>query len=323
MQQYNYVLFQKASEYYRISYSDLEKREDVLYLDCFLPNKSKFVKFFHRIHNSKIVNSVIQLPYKNKWYPKYFNNTFRNQLPICFIFNTRLMQYPYLQEYVVYLKNLYVDAKFVCFYQDLVEAHPGAEPNILFKLFDLVLSYDKGDSEKYGLIYHPTIYSNYLVENDDDIPESDVYFIGVAKDRLELILDVFYRLKKEGMSCDFYLSEVPNNNQIVEQGINYIDKMSYIDNLKHVVRTKCILEIIQSKAKGSTIRTWEAIMYDKKLLTNNTSIIEDFYYDKNYVSLLDENNLDIEFLKQNISYTNPFKEQISPSKLLEFITSKL
>ena len=34
MQRYNYVIFQKSSDYYRISYSDLHKRDDVLYSVC-------------------------------------------------------------------------------------------------------------------------------------------------------------------------------------------------------------------------------------------------------------------------------------------------
>jgi len=122
--------------------------------------------------------------------------------------------------------------------------------------------------------------------NDENIPQSDVYFVGSAKDRLELIFDVFHQLKQEGITCDFYLSGVPSSKKIKDAGIHYIHKMSYIENLKHVVRTKCILEIVQGNAKSSTLRTWEAIMYDKKLLTNNLTIANDYYYDENYISLL-------------------------------------
>lgn len=323
MQQFNYVIFQTPSEYYRVSYSDLYKRTDVIYIDYFKPNNSRVIKTLHRIHHSKKVNNVIRLPLKKLWFPNYFKNTFVNDLPLCFIVNARWIQYSYIQEYILYLKKLYNDAKFVCFYQDLVETHPGAEPKKILDLFDLILSYDKGDAEKYGLTYHPTVFSDFMVENDSNIPESDVYFIGLAKDRLELIIDVFFRLKKEGVVCDFYLSGVPTPEQIKENGLNYIDKMSYIDNLKHVVRTKCILEIIQTKAKGSTVRTWEAIMYDKKLLTNNLTITEDYYYNSNYISLLNNKNIDFSFLKNNNSYINPYKHQISPNKLLEFITQQL
>jgi hypothetical protein len=323
VQQFNYVIFQTSSEYYKVSYSDLYKRNDVIYIDNLNPNSSKIAEALFRIHHSEKVNKIIRLPFKNIWFPNYFKNTFINNLPICFIVNARWMQFPYFQEYIEYLKKSYSSSKFVCFYQDLVETHPGADPKKLIDLFDLILSYDKGDAEKYRLTYHPTVFSEFIVASDNNIPECDVYFIGLAKDRLELILDVFFQLKKERMVCDFYLSGVPISKRIEENGLNYIDKMSYIDNLKHVVRTKCILEIIQTKAKGSTIRTWEAIMYDKKLLTNNLTITEDYYYNSNYISLLNNKNIDFSFLKNNNSYINPYKHQISPNKLLEFITQQL
>ena len=323
MQKYNYVIFQTPSEYYRISYSDLKYRKDVIYKDQFLTSDSKIVNGLNRFHHSEKVNKILRLPAKNIWYSKYYTKSFSNNLPLCFIFNARWMQYPYLQKYVVFLKDQYNDAKFVCFYQDLVETHKGAEPDVIFNLFDLILSYDKGDAEKFGLMYHPTVYSNYKVDNYKDVPESDVYFIGLAKDRLDLILDVFHQLKNKGISCLFYLSGVPSIKQVEEDGLNYIDKMSYIENLKHVVRTKCILEIVQGKAKGSTIRTWEAIMYDKKLLTNNLSIVNDYYYDSNYIRLLNEKFVDVAFFKQNNSYLNPYKNQISPNKLLDFISQQL
>ena len=233
------------------------------------------------------------------------------------------MQYQSVQDYILYLKIHFPDAKFVCFYQDLVEKHPRAEPHKLHHLFDLMLSYDKGDVEKYELTYHPTVFSNYPVESDLSIPASDIYFVGVTKDRLSLILDTFYKLKGEGFDCNFYLSEVSSRNQIKEKGLNYIDRMRYDENLKHVVRTKCLLEIIQSKAKGATVRTWEAIMYNKKLLTNNMSIADDFYYDNKYISLFDKNGIDMNFLKQDNHFINPYRDDIGPNKLLDFISSSL
>lgn len=322
MQQYNYVIFQTSSDYYRISYSDLKNQRNVMYIDSLRPKNSKIKKTLYRIHHSKKINSILELPAKKIWYPSYFINPFKDNLPICFIFNARWMQYPYLQDYVLYLKYIY-NAKFVCFYQDLVDTHPGAEPDKVINLFDLVLSYDKIDAEKYGLVYHPTVYSNYKVDYDLNIPESDLYFVGLAKDRLDQILEIFYQCKEQGVVCDFYLSGVPPHRQIKEDGLNYIDKMSYIENLKHVLRTKCILEILQGNAKGSTVRTWEAIMYDKKILTNNFSVIEDFYFDRNYIRLLEDDNINKKFIKDESSYINPYKKHISPNRLLDFITDRL
>jgi len=196
MQQYNYVIFQRNSDYYRISYSDLSNRDDVIYIDHFRPNNSKILNILYRIHHLKILNVDLRFPAKHIWYPSYFKHLFANNLPLCFIFNSRWMKYPHLWEYLPYLKKQY-NAKLVCFYQDLVDAHRHVELHKIFHLFDLILTYDKGDAEKYGLIYHPTVFSNYKVDNDENIPQSDVYFVGSAKDRLELIL-MFSPVKTRG-----------------------------------------------------------------------------------------------------------------------------
>lgn len=309
MQNYNFVIFQKHFDYYRIAYSDIIKRSDVEYIDKI------------KIHRSKTINSILRTPIKNILPADYFKDTFPTIKPLCFIFGARWMQYRSMQDYILYLRKHFSDARFVCFYQDLVDKHPRAEPNKLRYLFDLMLSYDKGDVEKYGLTYHPTVFSNYPVKIDKSIPSSDIYFVGVPKGRLSLILDTFFKLKGEGFECDFYLSGVSSRDQVKEKGLNYIDRMSYNENLKHVVRSKCLLEIIQNNAKGATVRTWEAIMYDKKLLTNNISVIDDFFYNKNYISLMDENGIDAEFLKHDDHYVNTYKDEIGPDRLLEFICS--
>lgn len=309
MQNYNFVIFQKHFDYYRIAYSDIIKRSDVKYIDKI------------KIHRSKTINAILRTPIKNLIPAGYFKAIFPTTKPLCFIFGARWMQYLSMQDYILYLRKHFPDAKFVCFYQDLVDKHPRAEPDKLRQLFDLMLSYDKGDVEKYGLTYHSTVFSNYPVEIDSNIPASDIYFVGVAKDRLNMILDNFYKFKSKGINCDFYLSEVPSRNQVKEKGLTYIDRMSYSENLKHVVRSKCLLEIIQSNAKGATVRTWEAIMYDKKLLTNNYSVVDDFYYNDSYISLLGENEIDAELLKQDNHFINPYKNEIGPNSLLEFISS--
>src|SRR5690554_6761501 len=138
MQKYNFVFFQTPSDYYRICYNDMKNRDNVLYIDQFLPNKPKLVKFLYRLQHSKKVNTVLHIPFKNIWYPNYFKNPFVNNLPICFIFSARWMQQTYLQKYIHYLKKQYQDAKFICFYQDLVKSHIGAEPKKIINIFDIV-----------------------------------------------------------------------------------------------------------------------------------------------------------------------------------------
>jgi hypothetical protein len=97
MQQYNYVIFQRHTDYYRISYSDLSNRDDVIYIDYFRPGNPSIINILYRIHHLKILNVDLRLPAKHIWYPSSFNHSFANKLPLCFIFNARLMKYPHLR----------------------------------------------------------------------------------------------------------------------------------------------------------------------------------------------------------------------------------
>lgn len=103
--------------------------------------------------------------------------------------------------------------------------------------------------------------------------------------------------------------------------------MSYIDNLKHIVKTNCVLEIMQHGGHGYTQRVGEVIIYDKKLITNNSEIKSAPFY--NSTSILVLNNIDD--IDSNLAFFDNFdrkvnfynKQDISPIRLLEFITEHL
>lgn len=88
--------------------------------------------------------------------------------------------YPFL----FYLKRNYPDAKFAIYYQDLIATHPHTDINWIKQHFDLVLSYDYNDAERYGILYYPTPYSSIPVETGIGT-EKDLYFLGATKIALQ------------------------------------------------------------------------------------------------------------------------------------------
>src|SRR5690554_6854403 len=145
MQNYNFVIFQKHFDYYRIAYSDIIKRSDVKYIDKI------------KIHRSKTINAILRTPIKNLLPAGYFKTIFPTTKPLCFIFGARWMQYLSMQDYILYLRKHFPDAKFVCFNQDVV---------------------------KYGLTYHSTVFSNYPVEIDAELLKQDNHFINPYKNEI-------------------------------------------------------------------------------------------------------------------------------------------
>lgn len=333
---FNYVILGYNLNLYKKSFNEVLELENVRYIPNLITKKRPplyiltsfniIFYLFYKIHHSGIINRLINLPFKRLWFGFYFKNNFKNLNPICFIFfsrNLTLEKYGYLE----FLRRKYPDSKFVCFFSDLMNTHVEIDILEIKKLFDLVISYDLGEANKYDVEYHPTVYSKTLIEQNDKIKKSDVYFLGAVKNRFAKIILIYKYLKRKGLKCEFYLTNVKPEEQIHDEGLHYISQMTYQENLQHVLKTECILEIMQSNATGYTMRTWEAIMYDKKLLTDNTAINNAPFYNTTNIFVFEniENLEDNKLFFENFSRKadHQYKENISPIKLLEFIEKKL
>ena len=324
---YNYVIFSNHGDLYHYAYSDVIGLENVRYLDKPFGECGKIVSFIHRLHKSRVVNKILNLPFKNIWNKFYFINDFSNNKPICFLFGTD--QSYYIQEYKLfeYLKKRYPNSKFVWFLSDILSSREERyDVARLRNSFDLIISFDHKDCEKYGFIYHPLVFSSYkgVINN---MPETDIYFLGQAKDRLSQILSVYEKLKEANLKCDFYITGVEEKDQAYSNEIVYNQRLNYSQNLQHVLHTKCLLEVMQKNGYGYTQRVVEILGLNKKLLTNNPSIKSAPFYDPKYISTFnssDDINLDfLEHIKDREIFDYHYKEKISPKSFLEFIEQHL
>ncbi len=85
--------------------------------------------------------------------------------------------------------------------------------------------------------------------------------------------------------ADKYRNYSTEEKAILSQPVSYED---VIDNVRH---SRCVLDIVQEGQSGITLRPMEAMMNDKKLITNNLYIKEyDFYNPKN-IFILQERNI--------------------------------
>ena len=152
-------------------------------------------------------------------------------------------------------------------------------------------SFQKSDCEKYGFEFTDKIYSKvdiekYAVESDQ---KSDVYFIGLAKDRMEKIYGIFQKLTAAGFTCDFtVIVNKINNYQKMYPGITFkTSRLSYSTILRKIAATKCILEICADGQDGLTMRFYEAVFYNKRLITNNRSAKKSELYNADYMQIIE------------------------------------
>lgn len=333
---FNFIIIGYNSELYKTSYADILDFQHVKYVPntissersalCLMPKSNPIIHQLHRIHHAKIINNIINLPFKNIWFKHYYKSNFNNEKPLCFIFfgrNAFLANHGLID----YLKKKHIGAKFICYFQDLVINHNDVDIQDLKKIFDLLITFDYQDAKNNNIDYFPLVNSKYKFKLDESIKKSDIYFLGAAKNRLSDIITAYEKLKDKNLICDFYITGVKREEQVYQDEIKYIDSMSYLENLYRINRTKCMLELMQKNGHGYTQRMMEAIIYDKKIITNNPTVKNaPFYNPTNILHIENVSSItdDSEFYKNFSRNANhEYKDNISPNKLLEFIENKL
>ena len=320
---YNYVYLGSDADFMRISFGDIEKVDWAKYLCRRIDTGSKVLTGLYQLHTSPKTNRFFRLPGQDIWNKMMFRGNFQDNKPICFIFAPRSR---WLQNNIIpYLRKKYLNCCIAIVFQDLVKYSFPQGVEDLLKKVELALSFDHADAEKYGMDYYPLVYSPCDIPEDDSIEESDVYFVGKAKDRLPQILAAYERLRDAGLKCDFYITGVAPEDQKYADEIVYGTQMPYIENLKHVKKTKCLLEIMQGGGHGYTLRACEAIMYGKKMITDNPEIAEAPFYNPELISAFETvEDIDASFVTTGSAVVDyRWKDNLSPLKLLEYIDERL
>lgn len=324
---YNYVYFNNPSPYDAVCLKDVERMANVHLVSFPLDYASYPVRQLFRICHSVRLRKIISQSVRRLWYPYYFKNNFKDNKPICFVSTGERIPL----EYISYLRNKYPNCRAVVVNRDLIKKYEtqsnfGYTLENMKKYFDIIFSYDKIESEKYGLSYFSEIESKIDVRASSTEPLYDVFFAGKAKDRLPRLLRAYKIFTKAGLSCNFYLVEVPTKQRIKLDGIEYSDKLlPYTEMLQRSLDARCILEINQYGAVGYTSRFLEAVMYNRKLITDNLSIKEDKFYNPEYIQCIDNvDNINPEFVKSGWESVNfNYKDEFSPIHLIEQIDREL
>ena len=136
-----------------------------------------------------------------------------------------------------------------------------------------------------------------------------------------MLIDICKFLISKGLNCVFFVANVNSSNKSNQyQGIEYIKSMRYSKTIEYIQRSKCLLEIVQNGQNGSTLRPIEALVYGKKLLTNDKNILNQDFYDKNnmfYFEKIEE--IDVGFITESVIENRQTLKKISHEVLFEKI----
>ena len=299
-------------------YRELIGRKDVVFIYKDNAFTNPFMNFLFKIFFSQKVNSRIRMPFKKSFFKCLLkNHKIENKYTSILIFHEGWFD----KDISVFLRKNFNLATSILYFDDTIETYskaiPSLNPLLLNSQYNFVLVYNPEDAQKYGFIHVDACFSRFgNLTNEHDI-SSDICFIGQPKDRLSLLLDIHSYLCNK-CKCDFVIVDKSNSG---ENGLEFTTKyMTYEDYLKREVSSNCILELLKSDTGGSTFRCWEAVYYNKKLLTNWKGIFSFKYYDSRYMRYFEKpEDIDIAFLttKERVDYH--YNGDNSPSSFLERI----
>lgn len=195
-----------------------------------------------------------------------------------------------------------------------------------FKGFDAVCSFDMDDCKEYGFLYHPFVYEPHeamLPTIEDEV--YDLFFIGQAKDRLDMIHEIYLKGASSGLKCDFWIVDVSASRQLKGSDIHYNQRLSYAEALFHTMNSRCIVDIIQGESSGFTIRISEALRLDKKVLTTNENLFKDRRISFDDMMMLYSPGCDIKkFInKEVLGFRGEDKKLVDMKSFLDFLAKNL
>lgn len=238
-----------------------------VYEQAFLAKSKLIQKLFH-LHWAYSINCKIDLPFKRIWFRRMYKQSFSNGLPMCFVYlGGNSIRYD--GGWCKYVRKQDPRNRQVIMHQDQIIRKINYDYGLIKHKVDFAFTLDRMEAQTFNIGYFPeTVYTKLIPENESGEYDQDVYFLGAAKDRLPKIMAVFDFLTKNGLKCKFQIAGVPKSKQVEREGIEYITYVFYLDNLKNVNRSRCLLELVPGESNYITTRACEAMAYHKKLITD-------------------------------------------------------
>ena len=163
-----------------------------------------------------------------------------------------------------------------------------------------------------------------MPEESVSVNENEVLYVGAyMKDRIQSLIRVVDALSQYNLTLNINLFYGRKTPPISHSHLSFISKgISYAENLKITKKAAVILDIKTVEHNGLSLRIFEAIKYQKKLTTDNKSIMQyDFYHPNNFYVIEDDHfqGLAAFLNSQYIPLAEEIKQKYSFSNWLKYV----
>lgn len=315
-----YIIINDEHELYEVMYADLftTNEYDVEQLDRFV-QMSAWMKGLRELHFNDRINRHMWLPGKslwNRWYTLSSYSFDPDEKYWVIFLNGTLRNY-YSREFISSFKarrqNVHLA---LVMYDSFSNRHAGRAISMLDQ-FDAVFSFDAGDCQRYGMRHIWSTFSYPGFVTHDETLKTSAFFVGAAEDRIDIMNPCFALLAESLPNCKFNVVGVSPENQVFPNAITYNRGMPYKEALQYSFNTDLIVEVVREGQAGVSLRTCEAILFNKKLLTNNQALKSMPFYDERFMSVFtDTDDIDLDFIHSDKTVDYGRKDWFSPLNII-------
>lgn len=223
-----------------------------------------------------------------------------------------------------YIIDNYTNVKTCYLFTNIVKLSRAASfngINMLNKSFTSVFAFDYNDSLKYHFRYNYLIYDRaYCLKQEE--PETDLFFVGQAKNRLDKILNIYCEATRLNLVIDFNCVNISDAELHLINGKNiHTMPLSYDEVVNGIRKSRCVLDIMQRDSIGCSLNICEAIFYGKKIITDNAYIVNEPFYSESRIYVIGQSQISLEeFIKEPMQqYTEDERYLFSAKHLFNII----
>lgn len=154
----------------------------------------------------------------------------------------------------------------------------------IFESFDYVCSFDPDDCDRYNLIPFVDPFPVHKVKKSSRL-KSDLFFIGEEKGRGPLLKEIAESAVKNHIKYKFIVPDIEKSGTVIP-GVGKSDYLPYSKMQKIMVNSTCLLELVADGQSGCSYRYYEAVVYNKKLISNCRSIEKMPYYNPRFMKII-------------------------------------
>lgn len=261
-------------------------------------------------HGRGFLYALLETRIWDKYYKLSDCHFEENEQNYIVIFNSAMTQY-YSYGYFKRLKKKYGNVKFILY---IVDPMPnGMLPRLgrIQKIFDKVLTMQLYNTKRYGIDFFQGLYTPITVQ--PEIRKTDLYYVGVVDAyRYDLLNKMVAICNEKNIRFEMHFFKAESFPMIDNPSVHY-GQVPYDINVRKLNESNCILEVVREDFVGVTQRYYEAVVYNKKLLTNNPEIKALPYYQEAYIQYFEKvEDIDWDWVRNDVKVDYHYQEDFSP-----------